>query len=144
MTDTSRGTRLPASTRRLEDTERLDVGGGDDRRRRLGHGEQLGSELARRRADVRAMLHVPRLHRRAGVGEGAGIAGLPVAARHEAERVPLWLADERDALVAQRQQVVGRDPPAVAVVDDDARQRRVRRVDQHDREVGLGEPVALV
>ena len=83
------------------------------------------------------MLHV-RLHR-TDVGEGVRIAGLPVAARHEAERVPLRLAEECDVLVSQRQQV-GRDPAPVVVIDDDARQRRVRRVDQDDRELCLSEP----
>ncbi len=129
---------------RLEDTDRLYVGGRDDRRRRVGHGEQLGGELACRRANVRTVLHVLPLERHTGVGEGQGVPRFAVPAGDEAERVALRLADERDALVAQRQEVFGGDPAASAVVDDDARHRRVHRVDQHDRELRVGEPVTLV
>ena len=139
------GHRLAGQARRLEDAERLDVGRGDDRRRWLGHGEQLGRELARGR--TRRAGHASRTAAPSATPAAARAATKPsctVAARHEAERVPLRLAYEGDALVTQRQQVLGRDPAAVAVVDDDARQRGVRRVDQHDRELRMREPVAFV
>ena len=90
------------------------------------------------------MLTVPRLQHDPGGGEGGGEALFTGPARHEAERVPRRLTDEGDALMSERQQVLGGDPTALAVVDDDARQCGVHRVDQHNRRMPLREPVPLV
>ena len=55
-------------------------------------------------------------------------------ARVEAEQVLLLVAEEGDLAVAEREQVLGREPAAGDVVDGDRGQRRVRAVDQHDRD----------
>ena len=136
--------RLAGEPRRLQHAERLDVGRGDDRRRRVCHREQFIGELTSRGAHVGAVLDVAAVEGDARVGEGVGVAVLAMPTRHEAEGVALRLTDERDAFVAERQQVLGGDPSAVAVVDHDAGQRRVRGVDQHRRELRHGEAVALV
>ena len=136
--------RFAGEPRRLEHAERLDVGRGDDRRRRVCHREQFIGELTSRGAHVGAVFDVAAVEGDAGVGERVGITVLAMPARHEAEGVALRLTDERDAFVAERQQVLGGDPSAVAVVDHDARQRGVRGVDQHRRELRHGEAVALV
>ena len=144
MTDTSRGTAKPAS-RAASSTPSAWTS--EAATTAVGGSGMANSSAASWRAAVRTC--GPYFtYRGSNVtpasARASGVAGLAVAAGHEAERVALRLADERDALVAQRQEVVGGDPAAGAVVDDDARQRRVRRVDQHGRERRLGEPVAFV
>ena len=51
----------------------------------------------------------------------------------EAERIGRLVADERDAPVPELQQIAGRELAARDVVDDDVRQARARRVDEHAR-----------
>jgi hypothetical protein len=65
-------------------------------------------------------------------------------ARREPERVAPRFTEEGDAAMPERQHVVRSHAPAAAVVDLDARQRRVRSVEDDRRERGLGEQVAVV
>ena len=136
--------RFAGEPRRLEHAERLDVGRGDDCRRRVGDREQFVGELTSGGAIVGAVPDVATVEGDAGVVESIGVPGLAVSTRHETEWIALGLADERDAFVAERQQVLRRDASAVAVVDHDARQRGMPRVDQHRRKLGHSEAVALV
>jgi hypothetical protein len=128
----------------LQHAERLDVGRGDDSSRRLRHREQFVGELASRGACMRAVLDVPAVERDPCVSERVGVSVAAVPARHESEGIALRLTDERDPYVAEREEVLGRDPTTVAVVDHNARQRRMRGVDQHRRELRHGDAVALV
>ena len=76
--------------------------------------------------------------------EGALVAGRAVAARLEAERVGRLVADEGDPPVAELEQVPRRELAAGDVVDHDARQPSVPRVDEHARDRLGAEPSNLL
>jgi hypothetical protein len=68
--------------------------------------------------------------------ERAPVAVAPAVARHEAETRVAAVADEPDALVAELDQVARGHQPAGDVVDPQARQAGVKRVEQDDRRAG--------
>ena len=76
--------------------------------------------------------------------ERALVADRPVAARLEAERVGRLVADERDPAVPELEQIPRRELAAGDVVDHDARQPVVPRVDQHARDRPGAEPPDLL
>jgi hypothetical protein len=117
---------------------------GEDRRRRLGQGDELARQPVGDAAAVRpeALQLVARRDPRRV--ERLAVALEPPLAGHEAEARVGGVADERDPLVPELDQVLRREPAAADVVDDDARQARVVRVDQHDRGAGRQEGVGLL
>jgi hypothetical protein len=94
----------------------------------VGRGSCASSQAAASRAGRRPC-GLRRIH--------SGSIGAPAAdsAGVEAEQVRLLVAQEGDPAVPERQQVLGRHPAAVRVVDRDRRQRRMGAVEQHDRHV---------
>ena len=137
-TDRSLGHAQARGARRLEHAGRLHVGGREHRRRRVAAREQLLGEPL---GDGRG---------RAGRGAtSSGRTGMPASREHlvgsprsrrrargEAERVVGVVADERDALVAELDQVPGGDAPALDVVGDDHRHALTPGVDEDDRHAG--------
>ena len=105
------------------------------------------SSLASCRAAVRRCgpcLTYRRIEHDACVGEGAGGPLLAVATRHEPERVLLRLTDERDALMAERQEVLRRERPprrsSISTLGNAGCAVSIR----HRRKPGLGEAVAFI
>ena len=130
--------------RGLEHAERLRVGGGEDRRRRLGQREQLAREPVRHQPAVRTLAlelapdRDPGLLKRAPVPVATALAG------HEAQSRLGPVTDERDALVAEVDQVAGGEHSPGDVVDPQARQARVEGVEHDDGRARALEGVHLV
>ena len=95
-------------------------------------GEQLLGEAAGDRPHVRAVQHVAGRHLQPGLGHGLAVALLAAGAGGEPQRVVGVVADERDPLVAQRQQVAGGQAAALHIVGHDGGRLRPG-VEQHHR-----------
>ena len=134
----------PLGASRFEHSERLRVGRGEDRRRRLGQGDELARQPVRDAAAVRPEALQLVAEREPRRRERLAIALQPLLACHEAEAPIGGVADERDPLVPELDQVLCREAAAADVVDDDAGQARMVRVDQHDRGPGGQEGLGLV
>ena len=131
ITESSLGTRIPsaraassAPSAWVSEAAKIAVGRSGSRSR--------SSVIARR---ARGGCCVPsrtssRPDRQARRGQRLLVADRAVAAPAEAE-LRRRVADQRDPPVAEVDQVLRRELAAGDVVDDDARQRRVLRVDQH-------------
>ncbi len=129
---------------RLEHAEGLGVRRGEDRRRRLLEREQLARQPVRHEPAVRAVALQLAPDRDARLLERAPVAVAPAVVRHEAETGVAAVADERDALVAELDQVARGQQPAGDVVDPQAGEAWVERVEQDDRRAGAQERVDLV
>ena len=76
--------------------------------------------------------------------EGALVPDRPVAARLEAEGIGRLVADEGDAAMPELEQMPGRELAAGDVVDHDARQPVMPRVDEHARDRFGAQPSHLL
>ena len=128
----------------LEHAEGLRVGRGEDRRRTLGEPQQVDRGAARNVVARRPFAHVLRPQIDAGVRERVLVAAGAVAARCKAEGVGRLVTEEADPPVPELDQVRRRQLAAADVVDHDAREGRVRRIDEHAREPRGMQPLDFV
>ena len=129
--------------RRGEHAGRLHVRRREHRGGPVALRQQLFGEPLRDGAVVRSVAHELGAGREAGGAEHLAVAALARGTRGEAERVVGVVADERDALVTEREEVAGRDPPALDVIGDDHVDVLTPCVDEYDRNPGIREPFEL-
>ena len=136
---------MPAPAEPVDDADREEVVGAEDRRRGGGGEELLGRRQARggvHRLDLD--LDQIALRIEAGIGQRRDEAEAPVLALRDRQRA----VHERDPAVAQLEEMLAGEPAAEDVVDDDGGDvaGRAAMVEKHERDAAVGQPfeIALV